>query len=808
MPPIVSSITKSPQHKQTRNADAGYFGFVVNDESIPPDSNPGHHAKQNWDYPSSSRSSFGASPKQQTQETNPAFDLFRRQSEQNHRFNLSNNVAGLQGQSSPTFPLKPGIESPISPTQHAISIDQTDFDRSGPSKQPSGQKSFFDIPRQASPTPMSPKHSVADHQHARLSLPAAELKASLDAMHKQRSETLPQVNSSGPDMVSVQEVANIIQTKPDEVLIFDLRVYQQFAGSRVKGALNLCLPTTLLKRPTFTVQKLAETFSSERDKEVFAQWRHRPYIVVYDGNSMQAKEAVMPFNVLKKFSSEGWKGRGLVVKGGFLAFARQMPSLIDKGPSNTVKDASNKPLNMPSPSEGIVPVAGGCSMPVDKSAANPFFGNIRQNMDLMDGVGQMPIKRPSDMSEKDEKRLPKWLREVSRQSDEGKKASDKFLAIEQSEQKRMQQALSSEVLYGTPQAETPNHIRVAGIEKGAKNRYNNIFPYEHTRVKLQGVPRSGCDYINANHVKAKYSNRRYIATQAPIPATFEDFWRAVWEQDVRVIVTLTAESEGGQIKGHPYWNTGDYGQFKIKKLSERQSLIDRYKKEKVASLSRPQMAPRRSTQPHTLGERKIAEETKPAVDSEAPVVTIRHLTVSHSAQPFQPIREVTQIQYSQWPDFGAPTSPLIILGLIDQVNKYVRQSNSSATRPDAAAETEDKPIIVHCSAGCGRTGTFCTIDSVIDMLKRQKLEQHKQNDDEMDIDVPDDWITRDDTDLVAKAVSDFRHQRLSMVQNLRQFVLCYETVLQWVVSQEHDDIRARFMKEGSRRSYQGSLGSR
>lgn len=162
-------------------------------------------------------------------------------------------------------------------------------------------------------------------------------------------------------------------------------------------------------------------------------------------------------------------------------------------------------------------------MPATQNAANPFFGNIRQNMDLIGGVGQMPVKKPAAMTESAKEEVPQWLHKAADDKDAGKGVSDKFLHIEKKEQKRMQEALSGKVVYGTPghQNDVPKAITIAGIEKGSKNRYNNIWPYEHSRVKLAGCEDGSCDYINANHVQAAYSNKRYIATQGPIPATFK-----------------------------------------------------------------------------------------------------------------------------------------------------------------------------------------------------------------------------------------------------------------------------------------------
>ena len=113
-----------------------------------------------------------------------------------------------------------------------------------------------------------------------------------------------------------------------------------------------------------------------------------------------------------------------------MAVSRIVPDAVDKTPVGQTGGAAKQVLSLEASGQGAVPVAGGCEMPASKSAANPFFGNIRQNMDLLDGVGQMPIKRPAGLSKEAEQRLPRWLREGCNSEDQGKLVSEKFLAIE------------------------------------------------------------------------------------------------------------------------------------------------------------------------------------------------------------------------------------------------------------------------------------------------------------------------------------------------------------------------------------------
>jgi protein tyrosine phosphatase len=265
-----------------------------------------------------------------------------------------------------------------------------------------------------------------------------------------------------------------------------------------------------------------------------------------------------------------------------------------------------------------------------------------------------------------------------------------------------------------------------------------------------------------------------------------------------VIVMLTAESEGGQLKCHPYWSGRDFGPLRLKALSEKKVSLEPTTHRKTP-LSKVAEQGRRAT---TCAFSEVQAPKPAPMATEPPHVIIRKFSLNHAAHPFVPMREITQLHYSSWPDFGAPAQPSHLLALVEQCNAIQRASASS---PDKAIKSDDpedaehaRPVLVHCSAGCGRTGTFCTVDSVIDMLKRQRNEQHSgvtpmegmfNSSNGGDYlahskEPSDNWIFNEDCDLIEKVVEDFRGQRISMVQSLRQYVLCYETVLEWIAQQK------------------------
>ncbi|KAJ5222568.1 uncharacterized protein N7469_008808 [Penicillium citrinum] len=708
--PATASI---PEH-----SSPNYFGLNVDNSSNPPTSNPGPHAQKNWAAGTSTQSSLPS----------PRLHLYTQESVSEGLINLLRTESDTdKGRRESVTQRRPsnGQSSSLGTSDIKSPISYFHRPDTGPRMQgPLGGQGLAGARRTGS--------------------------ISQDA------------SSFAPSRwVSAGRCAEILQSDAQNLLLLDVRAYTHYAQSNIKGSLNLCIPTTLLKRRSFDTKKLEGTFTNDNDKKTFTRWKDCSTIIVYDMETTEAKDAVPLLNVISKFESEGWKGEGLILQNGFKGFANSFPRLINRPQLETAGPSPKKRPSMSINLGSVAPVVGGCALPEADSAANPFFGNIRQNMDLMGGVGQMSLKLPENMSDSQQQRLPPWLQKASDAKDQGSIVSEKFLDLEKKELERMKQALSYN---GTPAAAggASKKYRVAGIEKGTKNRYNDIYPFDHSRVRLEGVSLGDCDYVNANHIKAELSNRRYIATQAPVPDTFNDFWRVVWEQDVRLLVSLTAEFERGQVKSHPYWKTGDYGPFTVRAYSEKHINVE---------------SSGTSTDMSSKSANDTNQQSKsPGGSNENPIIIVRHFSLHHTNYPFQPMRDITQIQYPYWPDFGTISQPTHLLTLIEQCNKVARSTSISPFGSQEAEPSGQRPILVHCSAGCGRTGTFCTVDSVIDILKRQRSSNSNPDKDPL-------RVRDSNMDLISKTVEDFRTQRPSMVQNLSQFVLCYESVIEWLVGQ-------------------------
>ncbi|KAF4119490.1 hypothetical protein GMORB2_4620 [Geosmithia morbida] len=864
-PPRNSPPARAPE---PRPSSPNYFGLVVESTNDPRETSLPE--RNNWSPPSSSVKSFGAAiPAQVPLEANLEFEAFKRQADANRGKSFAlPSASHVQSVASAALARPrpprwhthtsgaaggfPFVDSaaPSHPLSTKMDVDQDSFYDSAyvsSESKRNSESSLYPIqlggmPRLESPAPMErsslsrstltrsedrdPRMSVMEHKADPPSPPLHEIT---------RSSTLPtSFDTSLPTMVSGVELRDTMKgAGQDHVLLLDIRSAQNHATARIKGSLNLCVPTTLLKRATFNIQKLHQTFQGGNGSDRFARWRDATAIIVYDSHTSDQRDATAAQNMIKKFTNEGFAGRTCILKGGFAGFVDSFPDMVERGSPAAASATGTNPAGG-RPDGNVAPVIGGVTLPSTAGCPNPFFSNIRQNMDLADGVGQFPVTRPQGLMSP---ALPGWLRQAASEPDQGKMISEKFLQIEKDEKARMQTAYAAFDPHTAQQTQT---VQICGVEKGGKNRYKDILPFEHARVKLQSKAGTGCDYVNASHVRPSGSNKRYIATQGPLPATYEDFWSMIWEQDVRVIVMLTAESEGGQLKCHPYWKEKEHGPIRLKQLSEKRASLDmdKHRAEATPTPGSNSTGDAKRRRANTTTTVEFSTPTPPATTpqkdaSETPYVIIRKFALVHASHPFEPMREITHLHFPSWPDFGTPAKPSHLLGLIELANVTQRASMPVETtsvmegrkmsghmpntwHDEPEADAKARPMLVHCSAGCGRTGTFCTVDSVIDMLKRSRqaksAAQRVQNMDEVIGDgdivggpmadgevtatsdlrtklqqnqppgastIDSRWLGDDSVDLIQKTVEDFRQQRLSMVQSLRQYVLCYETVLEW-----------------------------
>eukprot|EP00794_Sanderia_malayensis_P007797 gene7797-8643_t len=234
-----------------------------------------------------------------------------------------------------------------------------------------------------------------------------------------------------------------------------------------------------------------------------------------------------------------------------------------------------------------------------------------------------------------------------------------------------------------------------------KNRYSNVVAYDHTRVVLDEISnQEGSTYINANFVDGYKHPRKFIATQGPLPETVDDFWRMIYEQKCHVIIMLTRMIECNRVKCEQYWpdhDSNEYGDIVVTHVDS----------------------------------------------TELSDYVVRTFSVNTVYDVDQPGQEVKQYHYLGWPDHGVPEYPTSMVTFTKNV------MDSVPPKPG--------PIVVHCSAGVGRTGTLIVIDAMLNQIRDESI-----------VDVY--WF-----------ISHIRKQRNFMVQTEAQYIFIYDGLLDAVI---------------------------
>lgn len=525
---------------------------------------------------------------------------------------------------------------------------------------------------------------------------------------------------------SVGKVDHIAKITDYDIII-DIRPYNNYSNSHIKSAINICIPSTLLKRNSLDLFNILNLVKIPNHYKTMLLERiglqdetQKLNILFYDNSSKEAAISLNLYQTIMKFSQFPVLNLNYL-EGGFHQYLEAnmnyqsdhcgstsssplTATSVSSKSSNEMEDFIEYPKSPASPKNDKC--FSGFKLPSSTNFQTKFINSIKKNS-IFDNESVPKPKYDYQFKNTKVADLPAWLSFVNDPNDAIVGTLIKnFNKIEKLEKLRLDSLVSNRddnenkkhflklVTHQNvcspsglcPSCDSINYKIPKGIEYGFKNRYNNIWPYEHSRVKLQNPDD---DYFNANFIDCRpiiSTNYTYIATQNPLKDTICDFWQSVTNENIKIIVSLD------------------------------NSPLDYLKCANVKSIE---------------------------ILSSTPSTIIRKVN-----------NDIYHFEFRNWPDFGVPQDFDTILDLIEFKNKIFYNTINNL---------DHNKVLVHCSAGCGRTGVFITIDSLIDHFKTNR--QH---------------FLASNKDLVYKLIQHQRTQRISMVQNLDQYIVCYEILLYYL----------------------------
>ncbi|KAM9934126.1 hypothetical protein OXX80_006266 [Metschnikowia pulcherrima] len=633
-----------------------------------------------------------------------------------------------------------------------------------------------------SPTEGSVLDTIKTQQIKRLSFVPPQ-----ESFRDQILKLSPTIKYLPPDeIVSVIKQSQVqAETGLRDILVLDIRPLADHVKSHISGSINICLPSTLLKRASFDFKRCVNSlpayekvilqnyfyhnninFENKKvTKNTHAGAHGFPAVIVYDHSNVSSNLYHMCRKLIDHSCYDASSAPPIyLIDAPFSALAQDtdilgsgkvesvdVAKLSIKDPLDETKISlsgnSGSTFSRAEPPRSIKlmkPMLAGLSTPNVSNFSLPVDlpdtkFKIRHNEEVFDfsSAPSTDDKLSSlSVSSPGLKLLPQWLQNSVANNSQ---IRADFNKLEECEKSRLNSALKikMEQEFMTPgghRESTP--VINSGLDYGHKNRYKDIFLYEHSRVSLNDFPKaalragndavaqSGCDYINASYLKSservfenivgaksneqtlRFSNA--IATQGPLLKTAGDFWKLVAHQGSLVIISLTNDVENGVEKCFAFWKTGCY----------------------------------------TSGENKVDVKL---VDTEQ-FGTLKLRTFSISIDN-KPAHKVMQLHLDSWMDMGVVVDSDEVLAMIHLKNHILAK----------AQHLPEFPTVIHCSAGCGRTGVFAAADMLMNAFRYRG----------------DNFDVSDDP--VYDIVNDLRRQRISMVQTIRQYGSIYSLLIQSII---------------------------